>query len=76
MLVVVGENDEPWGLFSFTEESREVSVAEDYLPGEERKARVSLEVERRQGVNGDIKVSSIDWSVGKARTSAKKRIMS
>lgn len=49
-------NDDPYGRFAFPAESREVSVAEDYLPGDEESTRVGLTVVRRQGAFTTVQV--------------------
>lgn len=52
----VAQNDDPYGLFGFPENSREISIAEDYYPGQEATTQATFTVERRQGTLGHIQV--------------------
>ena len=50
-------NDDPFGVFSFPSTMREVSVAEDFKPGEEGLTTVNIPVIRQQGSSGTVTVS-------------------
>ena len=54
----VMQSDDPNGLIVFPVKSREVSVPEDVLPGNEAKTRASLTVERQNGDFDEIRVRS------------------
>ena len=54
-MIVVPENDSPYGLFSIAMATREVEVAEDVPSGGEG-GMVEVEVERRFGAVGNIQV--------------------
>ena len=49
VVLEVAENDDPYGVFDFPAASRELSIAEDYYPGDEATTRANFTVERRQG---------------------------
>lgn len=54
--VVVPANDDPNGLFAFLTSSRDLSVAEDFYPGNETNTETTFSVERRQGTDGSVEV--------------------
>ena len=54
--LVVRENDSPYGSFVFPDDDREISIPEDYNPGEEATTTKSLTVKRNLGVFGTVTV--------------------
>ena len=54
--VQVLQNDDPFGVFSFADTSRELQIAEDTEDGEERRRRAKLTVVRRQGTYQSVEV--------------------
>ncbi|GFO30549.1 G-protein coupled receptor 98, partial [Plakobranchus ocellatus] len=54
--VLVLASDDPNGRMAFNAESRELTVAEDFLPENEASTRATFTVERRQGTRNDIQV--------------------
>ncbi|KAK7486800.1 hypothetical protein BaRGS_00021947, partial [Batillaria attramentaria] len=54
--VVVLASDDPNGRFAFPSTSRELSVAEDFDPGDEAMTQTTFTVERRQGTQGTAQV--------------------
>lgn len=54
--LIVEQNDDPFGVFSFPATSRELSIAEDYVIGNESSTTTLLTVERRQGTFNDVEV--------------------
>ena len=59
MTVQVRQNDDPFGVFSFADTSRELQVAEDTEDGEEEKRRAKLTVLRRQGTYHSVEVGVV-----------------
>ena len=59
MTFTVVQNDDPYGLFAFAADSREVTVAEDFEDGDENSTFVDLYIERRQGTASVVKVRVI-----------------
>ncbi|XP_055956200.1 adhesion G-protein coupled receptor V1 [Patella vulgata] len=56
VILNVVASDDPNGRFAFPAASRELQIAEDYLPGQESTTRTTFTVERRQGMLGKIEV--------------------
>ena len=56
--VNVQASDDPNGRMAFNAESRELTVAEDFLPGNEATTQATFTVERRQGTRNDVKVTN------------------
>ena len=54
--VRVLQNDDPFGVFSFVDSSRELQIAEDVNPGEESLKQARLTVQRKQGTYETVKV--------------------
>lgn len=54
--ITILTNDDPAGVLAFV--TREVVVAEDFLPGQENTTETQLEIIREQGLYGDVSVSS------------------
>ncbi|KAH9498632.1 Adhesion G-protein coupled receptor V1 [Bulinus truncatus] len=52
--VKIAASDDPYGRMAFT--TREMSVAEDFYPGDEASTRATFVVERRQGTQNLVKV--------------------
>ena len=50
------KNDDPNGVFQFPPTSREISIVEDFLPGQEESAVARFTVERTQGTFGMVQV--------------------
>ena len=57
MNVIILASDDPNGRFAFPASSQELSVAEDYYPGDEESVSTTYTVERRQGTDGTVQVS-------------------
>ena len=55
--ITVLTNDDPYGVFLFSPNSRELTVAEDYLPSQENTTQATFTVIRNQGLSGDVQVS-------------------
>lgn len=56
VILTIEESDDPYGRFAFTLNSTEVTIAEDFYPGEEAKSTARFNVERRQGGFGNVQV--------------------
>ena len=56
--VVVAENDDPYGLFVVSMDTREVEVAEDVPTGQPELGRVTVGIERTFGDADDVQVST------------------
>ncbi|KAK6179039.1 hypothetical protein SNE40_011486 [Patella caerulea] len=56
VILNVVASDDPNGRFAFPAASRELQIAEDYLPGQESTTRTTFTVERRQGTLGKTEV--------------------
>ena len=54
--VVIQASDDPNGRLAFPTASQELSVAEDFSPGNEISTSTIFTVERRQGTGGTVKV--------------------
>ncbi|CAG2257628.1 ADGRV1 [Mytilus edulis] len=54
--LTIEESDDPYGRFAFAYNSTEVTIAEDYYPGEQSKTEAKLVVERRMGGFGNVQV--------------------
>lgn len=54
--LTIQESDDPYGRFAFTLNSTEITIAEDFYPGEEEKSTARFYVERRQGGFGNVQV--------------------
>ena len=52
-------SDDPYGQFAFQITSKNVTLAEDFYPGQEDTTFASLVVERRQGNFKDIQVRNL-----------------
>lgn len=50
-------NDDPHGMFVFPEAMRQVSVPEDFEPGQEDANTIGITVSREQGSTGNVMVS-------------------
>ena len=55
--ITVLTNDDPYGVFLFSPNSLELTVAEDYLPSQENTTQATFTVIRNQGLSGDVQVS-------------------
>ncbi len=49
-------NDDPYGLFKFPPSAKELTVAEDFLPGDEAATVAHIPVVRGQGATGKVAV--------------------
>ncbi len=56
MTLEVIPNDDPYGVFSFPTSVRELTVAEDFLPGDEESTKAQITVNRDQGSSGNVMV--------------------
>ncbi|XP_077988560.1 adhesion G-protein coupled receptor V1-like [Glandiceps talaboti] len=54
--LIIGENDDPYGVFVFPSGYKERDVAEDYNPGDESSIQTSFILEREQGTSGTVEV--------------------
>ncbi|XP_041376199.1 adhesion G-protein coupled receptor V1-like [Gigantopelta aegis] len=54
--LLVKASDEPYGRFAFPPNSREKSIAEDFVPGQEETTKATFTVERWQGSIGRVEV--------------------
>ena len=54
--VTIRENDDPFGVFTFAESSREISIAEDFTEGRKNTTEAKLVVKRLQGTFNTVKV--------------------
>lgn len=63
MDITVLTNDDPSGVFLFSPESREHTVAEDYIQGQENTTRTTFSVIRNQGLSGNVEVSLISMII-------------
>lgn len=61
--VQVAASDDPNGRVAFASFSRELSVAEDFYPGNEASTRATFVVERRQGNQNLIKVCCVRFKI-------------
>ncbi|CAH1797156.1 unnamed protein product [Owenia fusiformis] len=60
VMIQIAENDDPYGVFAFPADSRELSIAEDFNPGEEEESRTTFTVVRKQGTFKDVQVA---WEI-------------
>ena len=56
--LTIEESDDPYGRFAFNFNSTELTIAEDYYPGEENITVGTFVVERRQGAFGNVQVGN------------------
>lgn len=54
--ITILTNDDPKGVFAFSSESRERTVAEEYKEGKENTTTTTFDVVRSQGLSGDVEV--------------------
>ena len=57
--LTIRENDDPFGVFTFADSSREISIAEDYMEERKNTTEAKLVVERLQGTFNTVKVNEI-----------------
>ena len=67
MTIQVLQNDDPFGVFSFADASRELQIAEDTEDGEEGRRRAKLTVVRRQGTYQSVEVGVVKENKYKER---------
>ena len=67
MTIQVLQNDDPFGVFSFADASRELQIAEDTEDGEEGRRRAKLTVVRRQGTYQSVEVRVVKENQYKER---------
>ncbi|XP_061172919.1 adhesion G-protein coupled receptor V1-like [Saccostrea echinata] len=63
--LTVVASDDPYGKFAFTTETKSLTVAEDFYPGQESSTKATFTVERRQGIFGNVEVL---WEVYSSNT--------
>lgn len=54
--LTVVASDDPYGKFAFTAETKSLTIAEDFYPGQESSTKAIFTVERRQGIFGNVEV--------------------
>lgn len=56
VILTVVASDDPYGKFAFTTETKSLTIAEDFYPGQESTTKATFTVERRQGIFGNVEV--------------------
>lgn len=59
VILTVVASDDPYGKFAFTTETKSLTIAEDFYPGQESTTKATFTVERRQGIFGNVEVKQI-----------------
>lgn len=56
VILTVVASDDPYGKFAFTPQTKSLTIAEDFYPGQEASTKATFVVERRQGIFGSVEV--------------------
>ena len=56
VILTVMASDDPYGKFAFTPQTKSLTIAEDFYPGQEASTKATFVVERRQGIFGIVEV--------------------
>lgn len=59
VILTVVASDDPYGKFAFTTDTKSLTIAEDFYPGQESSTKATFTVERRQGIFGNVEVKQI-----------------